>query len=334
MVGSDTVPPLTKTAVTSPADISAALLRSRLVIALVGPTASGKTAVSVELARALNVEIISADSRQVYRFLDIGTAKPSSKVRSLIPHHFVDELTPDRDFSAGEFGMRGREVIADIFSRGRVVLVVGGSGLYVKSLLDGFFDGPGSDPETRAELEKRLAAEGVDSLMNELREVDPEFAAAVDPTKPRRIVRALEVYRLTGTPLSTHHADMRPKLDFSHIAYGLRWERAELYRRIEERCDEMIRTGLLEEIDHLAKLGYTDSLNALNTVGYAEAFAHRRGELGFDDMVRLMKQNTRNYAKRQMTWFRKDPRIRWIDASRRAEQVAREILADLSTVVH
>ena len=319
---------------TSPADISAALLRSRLVVALVGPTASGKTAVSIELARALDAEIISADSRQVYRHLDIGTAKPSRELRSLIPHHFVDELTPDRDFSAGEFGARGRERIANLFSRGRVALVVGGSGLYVKSLLDGFFEGPGSDPETRAELERRLAAEGVDSLLNELRKVDPAFAAAVDPTKPRRIVRALEVYRLTGTPLSTHQTEMRPTLDYSHVSYGLRWERAELYKRIERRCDEMIKTGLLDEVERLAQLGYTDGLNALNTVGYAEVFAHRRGELGFAEMVQRMKQNSRNYAKRQMTWFRKDPRIRWIDAASPAEEVAREILADLSSVVH
>jgi tRNA dimethylallyltransferase len=316
--------------VKSPADIAGALLRSRTVLALVGPTASGKTAVGVELARALGAEIISADSRQIYQHLDIGTAKPAPELLALVPHHFVDTMTPDREFSAGEFGLQGRDVVGDLFSRGRVPLVVGGAGLYVRSLLDGFFEGPGSDPDTRAALQKRLAERGMEDLLDQLRRVDPVTAGTIDPSKPRRVIRALEVYLLSGIPLSRLQSERRPRIDFSHVTYGLQWERQALYQNIERRCDEMLRAGLLEEVDRLATMGYDDRLNALNTVGYAEVFAFRRGEIDRAEMVRRMKQNSRNYAKRQVTWFKRDHSIRWVDGARGASDVAEEILRDLS----
>lgn len=282
------------------------------ILVLVGPTASGKTSLSIQLARILNAEIISADSRQVYRYLDIGTAKPTKRELAEAPHHFIDILPPDAGYSAGLFGVRGRAVAEQIFSRGRVPLVVGGSGLYVKSLIDGLFSGPGADPDLRATLEERLRNEGAVGLLEDLRRVDPESAAGIDPTKPRRIVRALEVCLLTGRPMSELHRTEKPAIPFEAVQVGLLWDRTLLNGRIDARCDGMLDAGLTAEVDWLAGMGYDRRLSALNTVGYAEGFACRAGEISRAEMIRLFKRNTRRYAKRQMTWFRSDSRINWI----------------------
>ncbi|MEK7249593.1 MAG: tRNA (adenosine(37)-N6)-dimethylallyltransferase MiaA [Bacteroidota bacterium] len=288
---------------------------ARNVLVLVGPTGSGKTAIAIELAKVLSGEIISADSRQIYKHLDIGTAKPSKDQLSAIKHYFVDELLPDQEFNAGEFGEKGRNVIDDIFARHNTPIVVGGSGLYVQSLIDGFFEGPGADKEFREILERKVAAGELPLLIEELRRVDPISADRIDPTKPRRIIRALEVYHITGKPISQHHRESKIQINFTPIMFGLDWEREVLYDRINRRCEEMVGTGLIREVEHLEKLGYTSSLNALNTVGYAEASAYRRGEISYDEMMRLFKQNSRRYAKRQLTWFRKDAGIHWLKLS-------------------
>ncbi|MDH3251292.1 MAG: tRNA (adenosine(37)-N6)-dimethylallyltransferase MiaA, partial [Ignavibacteria bacterium] len=277
------------------------------VLALVGPTASGKSAIAMVLAEMLDGEIISADSRQVYRFLNIGTAKPSVEDRRRIPHHFIDELTPDRDFDAGAFGVEARKRITEILDRKRSPIVVGGSGLYVQSLIDGFFEGPGADKAFRSRLEAMVEEGNVGELISQLAAVDPETAATADPSKPRRIIRALEVFHLTGQPLSHHHSNRPVVIPFTPVLFGLAWERRVLYERINARCESMLHEGLLDEVDRLAGLGYTPLLNALNTVGYAEAFAFRQGEITYEEMVRLFKQNSRRYAKRQLTWFRRDP---------------------------
>lgn len=298
------------------------------VLVLVGPTASGKTDIGLHLARLLPGEIISADSRQIFTHLDIGTAKPSRKQRESVRHHFVDELPPDAEFNAGEFGTRARTRIEEILARGKTPVVVGGSGLYVSSLVDGFFDGPGADREYRSWLEGRVASGGVAGLIEELHAVDPEAASRADPTKPRRIVRALEVHHLTGTSLTRLHREKKVEIRFEPRMFGLSWDRRELYERINRRCETMINGGLLQEVEQLVSLGYTDKLNALNTVGYVEVFSYRRGEIGFDEMLRLFKQNSRRYAKRQLTWFRRDSRIKWISmtAERTPEEVAGEIV--------
>lgn len=285
---------------------------SHRVLVLVGPTASGKSAVGLELARLLDGEIISADSRQIYKHLTIGTAKPTQEERGTVRHHFVDELEPDQEFTSGQFGERGRQVIDKIFERRKVPIVVGGSGLYIRSLVDGLFDGPTADPSIRASLEHVLTHSGVDALVDKLRRVDPVSADRIDRTKPRRVIRALEVYYLTGTPLSLLHETRKPVISFSPVLFGLEWVRRDLYERINARCDAMLDQGLLEEVERLEKMGFGRDVRALNTVGYAEAFAFRAGEISSVEMVRLFKQNSRRYAKRQMTWFRSDERIVWI----------------------
>ncbi|HEX9658542.1 MAG TPA: tRNA (adenosine(37)-N6)-dimethylallyltransferase MiaA [Bacteroidota bacterium] len=307
----------------------------RSIIVLVGPTASGKTSIALEIAGLLSAEIISADSRQVYKLLDVGTAKPSLGQQKGIPHHFVDALSPDEDFSAGTFGILGRKLIDEVFARGKVPLVVGGSGLYVRSLIDGFADAPEGDSAFRSEMESRLQSEGVGPLIDALREVDPMMAENIDITKPRRIIRALEVYRLTGAPLSELQKGS-VEISFDAKMFGLHWDRSELYKRIEHRCDCMIAEGLLEEAEGLRKRGLTPATNALNTVGYAEAFRFLNGEVSHEEFVRLFKQNSRRYAKRQLTWFRADKRIRWIEMSesRQPMDVAKEIVQLLKQTMH
>lgn len=284
----------------------------RVVPVIVGPTASGKTAVAVELAQLLKGEILSADSRQIYKMMDIGTAKPTPEERALVKHYFIDELMPDEEFNAGLFGEQARKIVSRLLGEGRVPILVGGSGLYIRSAIDGLFDGPGGDKTLRLRLEHRLATEGLPQLLRELEHVDPVSANRIDPTKPRRVLRALEVYYLTGRPLSELHKQARPEISFTPRIFGLRWERKSLYARINARCEAMLRSGLLDEVAALVAAGYDRRYNALNTVGYAEAIAFMAGELSHDDMRRLFKQNSRRYAKRQLTWFRRDARIEWI----------------------
>jgi len=286
----------------------------RKVLVLVGPTASGKSRLSIPLASRLNGEIISADSRQIYRHMDIGTAKPSPGERGKIRHYFVDELDPAEHFDAGEFGRRGRGTIDEVFRKGKLPIVVGGSGLYIRALVDGFFEGPSADSGVRTELFERAREDGNESLLRELERVDPEAARGMLPTNIRRIVRALEVYTLTGAPMTSLQKSNVPA-NFVPTIFGLRWKRDLLYRRINERVDKMLADGFLEEVRRLQQLGYSPDLNALQTVGYKEAFEHLGGRISEDVMIELMKRNSRRYAKRQMTWFRGDERIVWIDVS-------------------
>jgi tRNA dimethylallyltransferase len=204
---------------------------------------------------------------------------------------------------------------------------VGGSGLYIRSLIDGLFEGPQADKEYREFLERRVREGEAAQLLDELKEIDPITAAKSDPTKPRRIIRALEVYHITGQPMSALQLEQKINIDFIPCIFGLEWNRKALYHCIERRCEEMVASGLLDEVERLEKKGYTTRLNALNTVGYAEAFAYRKGEISYNEMMRLFKQNTRRYAKRQLTWFRRDARIRWIqmDEGRETAEVAKEI---------
>jgi tRNA dimethylallyltransferase len=282
------------------------------LLAIVGPTASGKSELALSLSIRLDGEIISADSRQCFKLLDIGTSKPTKEDQKRVPHHFVDILDPDEDYNAGKFGSDARRTIMEIVARGKQPILVGGSGLYLKAVIDGFFDGPGRDPEIRSGLEARLKTDGANDLMKELLRVDPVSASVMELSKPRRIVRALEVYHITGKPLSAFHREQSSAPPFETVQLGLEWERARLYERINKRVDLMLSCGLVEEVKRLSDQGYGPGLNALNTVGYKEVFDYFKGKTSYDEMVELMRRNTRRFAKRQLTWFRNDKRIRWV----------------------
>ncbi len=302
-------------------------MKRPLVLAIVGPTASGKTSASLLLAERLNGEIISADSRQIYKHLDIGTAKPTRADRKRVKHYFIDILEPDEEYSAGQFAKEARRVVERILEGRKLPILVGGSGLYVRSVIDGLFEGPGEDPEVRARLADQLAREGVESLFEGLKKVDPVTAAKMTEVKPRRVIRALEVYYITGKPLSEFHAEQETKPEFTAIQVGLNWKRQELYDRINQRVDRMIADGFVDEVKSLRARGYDRRLNALNTVGYKEVFDYLDGSRSLEDTITLIKRNSRRFAKRQLTWFRADKRIQWVSMSRTKmlSEVEREI---------
>jgi tRNA dimethylallyltransferase len=299
------------------------------VLVIVGPTASGKTPLALLVAERLTGEVISADSRQVYRYLTIGTAKPSSLDLKRICHHCVDILDPSEEYNAGLFGEDATIIIRDIVHRNHTPILVGGSGLYLKAVIDGLFSGPGKDAETRFQLEERLKNEGAESLLEVLQHVDPVSGEKMSPTKPRRIIRALEVYYATGKPISEFHAEQERKPEFNFIQMGLAWERKELYERIDTRVGLMIEQGLVREVEELQKKGFAKTLNALNTVGYKEIFDYLEGRMSLQEAGSLIKRNTRRFAKRQLTWFRADKRIHWLsvngqtDFKKLAEKIVR-----------
>ena len=285
------------------------------ILVIAGPTASGKTAVGIELAQRLNGEIISADARQIYRFMDIGTAKPTAEERSAVRHHLIDFVNPDEDYSAGQFAEDASAVIGDILCRGKTPIVVGGAGLYIRALFDGF----SPMPKIPAEIRVRLKEEGRESLpelYNRLCEVDPEWAAKIQATDTQRILRGLEVFEASGKPLSEHQK-VPPTPPIRHTAsyLGLYWEREVLYDRINARACLMFQNGLIVEAKSLRDRGYSSDLNALNAFGYREIFQYLDGETTLDRALADLQQGTRRYAKRQMTFFRKNERIQWVDGS-------------------
>lgn len=283
------------------------------VLFIVGPTGIGKTALSIKLAERLKGEIVSADSRQIYEFMTIGTAKPTKEELAAVPHHFIDIKTPDEYYSAGQFGSEARVCIVEIQKRGMQPMVVGGSGLYIRALIDGLFEPKIADERVKTNLKKEAAENGISVLHNRLKTIDPKTAAKLHPTDSQRIMRALEVFEVTNE-LFSNFVDRKPQpAEFSPCIIGLTLERSELYKRIEERVDIMLKLGLLDEVQELRKMGYGQDLNALQSVGYQEAFLYLDGKLSISEMAALIKQKTRNYAKRQMTWFRKDKRIDWVD---------------------
>ena len=296
------------------------------LIILAGPTAVGKTELSLDLAEVLNAEIISADSRQIYKELTIGTAKPSKEELSRIRHHFIDELTLREPYSAGKFQRDAGERSKDILRRGRQPLVVGGSTLYLRALTHGLAEIPDVPSTIRAMVSDRLAHEGPAALYADLQRIDPESAGTMDSTKSQRHVRALEVYAATGIPLSHFHRMQGGTPGGFHL-FVLNRERRELYERIDRRVDQMLEKGLLQEVAGLLENGHDTSLNPLRTIGYQEPIAHLRGEISFDEMTERIKRNSRRYAKRQLTWFRRDETNIWLDAGHSHEKLIDEIIS-------
>lgn len=279
---------------------------------IVGPTASGKTGLSIRVARFCNGEIVSADSRQIYTHLTIGTAKPSPEEMEGIPHHCMDFLDPAVDFSAGEFAQTARRKIEEIQGRNHCPVVAGGSGLYIRALIDGMFTEDVRDDAVRAALRKQAEEEGIQPLFEELRQGDPASAKAIHPHNVKRVLRALEIVRITGQSRSALWTRNPPSRPFRPLLFGLYWPREPLYQRINDRVDRMIADGLIEEAASLTARGYDPELNSLNTLGYKEVFAFLNHEIDQATMRKQIQKNTRRFAKRQMTWFRNDRRIHWI----------------------
>lgn len=293
-------------------------LRNQNVLPVIlGPTASGKTEFSLRLAEIYDCEIISADSRQIYRYMDIGTSKPDKSILASIPHHFIDILNPDENYSAGKFEHYGRIVIEAIRSRDHIPIVVGGTGLYIKALCEGLFNFSDSeqDPGIRKKLENELNKIGREAFYEKLKAIDPISAENYSDKNPRRVIRALEFYENTGIPFSeAQNNGHSQEIQYDCLYFGISMERINLYKRISERCENMWGNGLIEETSKLLSIGYSKYLNSMNTIGYKEAIRYLEGELNYDEGLELFKKNTRHFAKRQLTWFRKNEKIQWIDA--------------------
>lgn len=298
---------------------------NRHILTITGPTAVGKTALSLAVAEQLDAEIISADSRQVYEELNIGTATPSPEELDRVPHHFINERTFGESFSAGEFAEAANARIRTIRERDREPLVVGGSTLYLHALQYGLADIPAVPQEVRDHIEERLENEGAEQLYAELQEVDPQQAERMDPTKTHRLIRALEVYHGTGRPL-TYYYENQPEPPFEYVTIVLNRDRKKLYERIERRVDRMLERGLLDEVRKVMKLGVDFTEPPLKTIGYKEPVRYLNDEISYDEMVRLIKRNSRRYAKRQLTWFRRYDEYIWREATDIAPQETLDLL--------
>ena len=274
----------------------------------------GKTDLAIKLALEINGEIVSVDSRQIYRYMDIGTAKPTPEQLGLVPHYMVDCVTPDDPFSAADYQKGADNAIEEITKRGKIPILVGGSGLYFRALVDGLFEGPESDKDFRQSLRQEAEESGIQVLYDRLKVIDPEDSEKIHHNDLMRIIRALEVYDKSGRRISELQKQWgATEARYKFLAFGLNLPRDELYRRIETRLDQMMSQGFLDEA--LSLLKYSRELPAMNCLGYKELFLYLDGSLSLDEAIQLIKRNTRRYSKRQLTWFRKDKRIKWIDLS-------------------
>jgi len=282
------------------------------VLVIVGSTAIGKTQLALELATEINAEIISADSMQIYKYMDIGTAKPTLDEQKRVKHHLIDILCPDESFSAALFKKRARQAVSSINRQGKIAIVAGGTGLYIKALTKGLFKGPKANASLRQTLWEKIKKEGGSHLHRELADVDPATASRLHPNDFFRIIRALEVYYLTRRPISEQHEEHSFKdSPFETLKIGLHLDRQQLYARIEDRIDKMVASGLVYEVKSLLDMGYTGDLNSMKGLGYKQIIEYLLGDPSFDDATLQIKQDTKRYAKRQMTWFRADPEINW-----------------------
>jgi tRNA dimethylallyltransferase len=281
-------------------------------VLIVGPTGVGKSTTAITLAERIGGEIINCDSMQVYRGFDIGTDKPSAEERARVPHHLLDIVESPTQFTAAEFMTLAQKVIRSILGREKIPFVVGGTGLYVKTLLDGLFPGPGRHETLRADLKREASERGLPALWERLNAVDPAYARKVGRNDKMRIIRGLEVYALTGSPISEHFRNTRsPLQDFHSIQIGLKLEKEELVRRIEERVERMFERGLVAEVRGLLASGVSESSPPFHALGYEHVLQYLKGRIRLEEAIFLTKVDTRRYAKRQMTWFRKMTDVRW-----------------------
>jgi len=297
------------------------------LVAIVGPTGVGKSRLALRLAQTFDSEIVSADSRQAYRYMDIGTAKPSHKELSLVPHYLINIVNPDEDFSLAQYQKLAYGAIDDIQQRNKLALLVGGSGLYVWSVLEGWgIPQVPPDPEFRHSLEKKAAKVGEDKLYQQLMKVDPVAGQRIDRHNIRRVIRALEVQRGTETPFSQLQYKEAPP--FNALIIGLTVDRVELYRRIDLRIDEMIRQGLVDEVEKLVNMGYDSNLPAMSSIGYKQISMFLKGELTLAAAIQQIKFETHRFVRHQYAWFQlKDDRIKWFDIHGRIDSEITTLLA-------
>lgn len=285
------------------------------ILVIVGPTASGKTRMAVELAQRHNGEVISADSMQIYRTMDIGTAKPTKEEMGGIPHHMIDVADPEEDFSVARYVEMAAQCVDDVLARGKLPIVAGGTGLYIDSLLSGRTFAPFSpDSALRGELERELAEKGGQAMLEALAQVDPEAAQRLHPNDHKRIIRALEVYRSTGKTITQHNRETRaipPRYDALTIGLAFQ-DRQAMWRRIDQRVDEMVAAGLEDEVRRLLTSGISPKCTAMQAIGYKEFTQALSGEMTWQEAADVVKLRSRQYAKRQLTWFGRNPNTRWV----------------------
>jgi len=287
------------------------------LVAVLGPTAIGKTSLSIQLAKTFEAEIISADSRQLFKELSIGTAKPSSDEQMMATHHFIDHLSIQQEYNASTFEKEALTFLEQYFEKKDLAILCGGSGMYVNALLNGFDEKlPSAEPKLRRELNEQLKNRGIESLQAELKSLDPVFYAQVDLNNSKRLIRAIEICKISGVPYSSLRLGVRKDRPFHIIKVGLEMSRSALYERINQRVDKMMVAGLLDEVKSVNQ--YRDH-NALNTVGYRELFPYLDGEISLEKAVDQIKVNSRRYAKRQISWFKRDKEIKWFEPSQKKE---------------
>ncbi|MTI48129.1 tRNA (adenosine(37)-N6)-dimethylallyltransferase MiaA [Sporosalibacterium faouarense] len=284
------------------------------LLVLIGPTAVGKTSTSIKVAQNLNGEIISADSMQIYEYMDIGTAKVTEDEMENIEHYMVGEILPDEDFSVSDFQDKANEYIEKIYSKGKLPMVVGGTGLYINSLVYNLdFTNAVSNPQLREEYLNEAEIHGNEVLVKKLKKIDPESAERIHINDTKRLVRALEIYHETGNPMSKYYKNFRqPNDDYNIVMIGLNMDRKKLYDRINKRVDIMLESGLIDEVKSLLDKGYDKNLTSLQGLGYKEIISYLNGEYTYDEAIEILKRDSRRFAKRQLTWFRRDKRIKWV----------------------
>jgi tRNA dimethylallyltransferase len=301
---------------------------TKYLIVVAGPTASGKTSLAIELAQYFETEILSCDSRQFFKETNIGTAKPNAEELAAAVHHFVDCLSIEKAYNIGDYERDVLSFLETYYQKNDIAIMVGGSGMYIRAVCDGLDVYPTVDENIRVELNQLLEKEGIEALQKELEVADPVYYSKVDVSNPHRLIRALEIFRGTGEPFSSFQGKNKVQRPFKVIKIGIDWDRAELYDRINRRVDLMLEAGLLEE----AKALYPQrALNALQTVGYREFFDYFDAKTSLEEATELVKRNTRRYAKRQLTWLRKEKELHWIKAGTSGEEVIRFLKTKLNS---
>jgi tRNA dimethylallyltransferase len=291
--------------------------KTNKLLIILGPTAVGKSKLAIELAQKLDGEIISADSMQVYFGMDIGTAKPSKEELEEVPHHLINIIPPDKNWSVSDFVSNAKSIIKDIVNNGKLPIVVGGTGLYLNALIEGYaFPKIEANKDIRGRLEGEAKSFGSVHLYEKLKKVDPYAASKIHFNDLKRIIRALEVFEITGKPMSQLQSKDEENLPYETVLVGLDMDRKKLYERIEERVDQMLKTGLIDEVKGLIAEGYDRKLTSMQAIGYKEVAEHLHGKYTYDELVNILKQNTRNFAKRQMTWFRRFKNVNWFDVEK------------------